>query len=78
MSFHDLEQHQHITNKIARNALKAVARKSGVPLGTVTQQFKDGDYDVTLEFWTVVEASYPGAFTRVDFCHTCRKFMLHA
>lgn len=76
MTFQELEAHQHLTNNIARDALKTIAEDSSMSYQVVSKLFREGDYEATLFFWELVNERHPNEYNRVDYCHTCKKFNL--
>lgn len=72
-----LEADQHKNNKLARTALRQVARNLKLTYEHVTSVFKQGDEPVTLEFWNLINSEHGTKFNRVDYCHTCKKFNLY-
>lgn len=77
MTIQELKQHQHITNHIAREALKCIAEGTAQPYQAVAKLFIDGDIETTMVFWELVHEEHPDQFNRVYFCHTCKKFNLY-
>lgn len=73
----EIHQHQSETNKLARKVLKEVAKRLHKKYPEVTEAFKEGDEEVTVQFWTVMQKNKKGMkFNRVGYCAECRKFDL--
>ncbi|MBM7457295.1 hypothetical protein HNR62_003207 [Oceanisphaera litoralis] len=78
IGFEDYERHQHATNKIAREALKQVAKNFQMPYSKVLVEFRDNeDLEITADFWHEVRARHGDEYNGVIYCHGCKKFNLY-
>lgn len=75
--FADLEAHQHKTDTLVRATLKGIGRELRIPYRDVLEDFRGGNADLTMLFWSRIDAAHPGEYNRVNYCHGCRKFNLY-
>lgn len=68
--------HEHFNNNLVKAALKDVAVWLHVPFKQVKKLFVAGDYDVTLLFWKYFYAKNPYRTKGVNYCYSCKKFLL--
>lgn len=74
----DIFQHQHKTDKLARNTLKAVSKILDISYKEACSSFiNNKNIEVTIIFWALLNEEYPEKYGGVDFCRTCKKFVLH-
>lgn len=69
--------HQHVTDAVARSALKCVANHLNNDYEKVVRKFVNQDYEVTVEFWKFLEEQCPDIYGGVDFCECCNSFTLY-
>jgi hypothetical protein len=71
----NIHKHQEASDSIAREALKKVSKDIKVPYAKTVKLFTNGDYEITLKFWKLVNA-IDDKYTGVEYCSCCRKFDL--
>lgn len=70
--------HFHEHDKIAKDQLKAIAKKQKRSLNSVIKGFTFGqDEEITYEFWVGIREKYQDKFNRVEYCPSCKKFSLY-
>lgn len=76
MKLEDIKKHYHGNHGLVVTALKAVALEVGIDYLLVKQDFIEGCEDCTFLFWKHFYAKNPYKNLGVEYCHTCRKFIL--
>lgn len=76
----NLKEHQHKTNKLAKNTLKAISKIYGADYNETLNLFKDGHETVTTAFWLEFykeDITRVEKYNRIYFCHGCKKFEMY-
>jgi hypothetical protein len=76
MRIENYKSHYHGNHGLVVSALKAVAFEVGVNYSLVKQDFIAGCQDCTFLFWKHFYEKNPYKTLGVDYCHSCRKFIL--
>jgi hypothetical protein len=71
-----LHAHQEEHHKIVTRMLRILSDETQLAFSDVRADFVEGDLDCTAAFWYLLASYYPGRFSGVSWCHTCRKFNL--
>ncbi|EED3923794.1 hypothetical protein T029_25265 [Salmonella enterica subsp. enterica serovar Give] len=74
--FDHFGKEQGKANKIARRALREIAKVTGRTADDVIRDFKNHDKTVTVSFWLLIDCDYPDKYNRVEYCSGCNKFHL--